>query len=67
MRYASDRRARYRAATEDDANPRAGYMRMRCKDCPEVRGYPYKRSHLVALRRTKCVFQPIVITDSRRS
>jgi hypothetical protein len=40
---------------------------MRCKDCPEVRGYPYKRSHLVALRRTKCVFQPIVITDSRRS
>ena len=26
---------------------------MRCKDCYEVRGYPYKRSHLVALRRTK--------------
>ena len=26
---------------------------MRCKDCSEVRGYPYKRSHLVALRRTK--------------
>jgi len=26
------------------------YMR---KDCSEVRGYPYKRSHLVALRRTK--------------
>src|SRR5262249_51451896 len=25
---------------------------MRCKDCSEVRGYPYKRSHLVALRRT---------------
>ena len=23
---------------------------MRCKDCSEVRGYPYKRSHLVALR-----------------
>lgn len=22
---------------------------MRCKDCSEVRGYPYKRSHLVAL------------------
>ena len=26
---------------------------MRRKDCSEVRGYPYKRSHLVALRRTK--------------
>jgi hypothetical protein len=26
---------------------------MRCKDCSEVRGYPYKRSHLVALRATK--------------
>ena len=26
---------------------------MRCKDCSEVRGYPYKRSHLVALRTTK--------------
>jgi hypothetical protein len=26
---------------------------MRCKDCSEVRGYPYKRSHLVALRPTK--------------
>jgi hypothetical protein len=26
---------------------------MRCKDCSEVRGDPYKRSHLVALRRTK--------------
>jgi hypothetical protein len=26
---------------------------MRCKDCSEVRGCPYKRSHLVALRRTK--------------
>jgi len=26
---------------------------MRCKDCLQVRGYPYKRSHLVALRRTK--------------
>ena len=23
---------------------------MRCKDCSEVRGYAYKRSHLVALR-----------------
>jgi hypothetical protein len=22
---------------------------MRCKDCSKVRGYPYKRSHLVAL------------------
>ena len=26
---------------------------MRRKDCSEVRGYPYKRSYLVALRRTK--------------
>jgi hypothetical protein len=26
---------------------------MRCKDCSLVRGYPYKRSHLVALRTTK--------------
>jgi hypothetical protein len=26
---------------------------MRCRDCSELRGYPYKRSHLVALRRTK--------------
>ena len=26
---------------------------MRCKDCSEVRGCPYKRSHLVALRRTR--------------
>jgi len=41
--------------------------RMRCQDCSRVRGCAYKRSHLVALRRTKCVFQPIVITDSRRS
>jgi hypothetical protein len=26
---------------------------MRCRQCSEVRGYPYKRSHLVALRVTK--------------
>ena len=26
---------------------------MRCKDRSQVRGYPYKRSHLVALRPTK--------------
>ena len=26
---------------------------MRCKDCSAVRRYPYKRSHLVALRPTK--------------
>src|SRR5436305_2149178 len=26
---------------------------MRCKDCSQVRAYPYKRSHLVALRPTK--------------
>lgn len=27
---------------------------MRCKDCSQVRGYPYKRSHLVALRTAHC-------------
>ena len=26
---------------------------MRCRQCSEVRGYPYKRSHLVALRTIK--------------
>jgi len=26
---------------------------MRCKDCSQVRRYPYKHSHLVALRPTK--------------
>jgi hypothetical protein len=26
---------------------------MRCKECSQVRGHPYKRSHLVALRSTK--------------
>ena len=26
---------------------------MRCRDCSKLRGYPYKRSHLVALRGTK--------------
>ena len=26
---------------------------MRCKDCSQVRGHPYKRSHLVVLRPTK--------------
>ena len=26
---------------------------MRCKDCSQVRGYPYKRSHLIALRPRK--------------
>jgi hypothetical protein len=26
---------------------------MRCKDCSRLRGYPYKRSHLVALRPNK--------------
>jgi hypothetical protein len=26
---------------------------MRCKDCSEVRSHPYKRSHLLALRRSK--------------
>ena len=36
---------------------------MRCKDCTQVRGYPYKRSHLVALRvirhEKKIAFQEI--------
>jgi hypothetical protein len=26
---------------------------LRCKDCSQVHGYPYKRSHLVALRPNK--------------
>ena len=26
---------------------------MRCRGCSQVRGYPFKRSHLVALRATK--------------
>jgi hypothetical protein len=26
---------------------------LRCKDCSQVRGYPFKRSHLVALRPNK--------------
>ena len=26
---------------------------MRCRECSQVRGHPYKRSHLVALRPTK--------------
>ncbi|WP_316228647.1 hypothetical protein [Bradyrhizobium sp. SZCCHNR1045] len=26
---------------------------MRCKDCSELRGYPFKRSALVALRQTR--------------
>ena len=26
---------------------------MRCKDCSRLQGYPFKRSHLVALRTTK--------------
>jgi hypothetical protein len=26
---------------------------MRCRDCSQLRGYPYKRSHLVALRVKK--------------
>jgi hypothetical protein len=34
---------------------------MRCEDCSEVRGYPYKRSHLVALRSNK--FRPVIPVD----
>ncbi|MDU6726675.1 MAG: hypothetical protein E6471_08110, partial [Bradyrhizobium sp.] len=26
---------------------------MRCKDCSQLRGYPYKRTALIALRGTK--------------
>ena len=26
---------------------------MRCKGCSQLRGYPFKRSHLVALRAKK--------------
>ncbi len=26
---------------------------LRCKDCSQLRGYPYKRNHLVALRQIK--------------
>ena len=26
---------------------------MRCKECSEVRGYPFKRSKMIALRLTK--------------
>lgn len=26
---------------------------MRCADCSRIRGHPYKRSHLVALRMTR--------------
>ena len=26
---------------------------MRCRNCSEMRGYPYKRSHLMALRTTR--------------
>ena len=26
---------------------------MRCRDCSQVRGYPYKRSYLIALRRRR--------------
>jgi hypothetical protein len=33
---------------------------MRCKDCSKLRGYPYKRSCLVALRGTKISGQPAV-------
>jgi hypothetical protein len=31
---------------------------MRCKDCSLVRGYPYKRSHLVALRPNNAEYAP---------
>jgi hypothetical protein len=37
---------------------------MRCKDCSEIRGYPYKRSHLVALR---LVCRTAYVRRARRS
>src|SRR5258708_3355485 len=29
--------------------PKATHIHMRCRDCSRLRGYPHKRSHLVAL------------------
>jgi hypothetical protein len=52
LQHAPNGRARYRPPAK--ATPIHELERyMRCKDCSEVRGYPYKRSHLVALRPTK--------------
>ncbi len=39
--------AGHRAATEDNTDLEPYLC---CKDCSEVQGYSYKRSHLVALR-----------------
>ena len=52
LQHAPDRCPRHRAATEGNAGPRTGTLHA-LPDCSEVRGYPYKRSHLVALRATK--------------
>ena len=47
-------RERIKAASSPKTTPVHELERyMRCKDCSQVRGYPYKRSHLVALRPTK--------------
>ena len=52
LRHAPDRRARHRATAKVHAiHELERYMR--CKDCSQVRGYPFKRSHLIALRATK--------------
>jgi hypothetical protein len=41
---------------------------MRCKGCSQVRGYPYKRSHLVALRPTKIsADSPAFVVVARRT
>ena len=40
---------------------------MRCRQCSEVRGYPYKRSHLVALRTTKITASDPPSTGGRAS
>jgi hypothetical protein len=39
---------------------------MRCKDCSQVRGYPYKRSHLMALRTTKISARWVVVIVRER-
>jgi hypothetical protein len=52
LQHAPDRGAEHHQAAE--VTPIHELERyMRCKDCSQVRGHPYKRSHLVALRATK--------------
>jgi hypothetical protein len=49
LRDPPDRRARHHPTTPIHELERY----MRCKDCSKVRGYAYKRSHLVSLQTTK--------------